>query len=48
MNIDKETITLMYSIMKSTNTVEDFISACLEEDISYDEILEYAKCHHIG
>jgi hypothetical protein len=38
----------MKEIQENTNTVEDFISECLNQDLEYEDIFEYLKTQHKG
>jgi DNA-binding transcriptional regulator YhcF (GntR family) len=38
----------MKNIEKITNTVEDFIAECLNQDLEYEDIFEYLKTQHKG
>jgi len=38
----------MNIIESDTNTVEDFIAECLNQDIEYEVIFEYMKVEHKG
>ena len=35
-------------IETNTNTVEDFIAECLNQDAEYEDIFEYLKNNHNG
>ena len=38
----------MNDIEQSTDTVEEFIMECLNQDMDYEDIFEYLKTNHKG